>query len=138
MPQPPVLLALDVLTPETAIPIASVTAIVVMAAGGARLYEALRSTQNTQGQDVAALEKRVDKVQEGLTAAKDHSDRRHEVVVHRIAIIESREAVHDQRMAGVEDHLRQQDTKLDKIDDKMDQLLMRDAHLQRRRRDDVG
>jgi uncharacterized coiled-coil protein SlyX len=127
----------DVLTPETAIPIASVVSIVLMAVGGARLYEALRSTQNTQGQDVAELEKRVDKMGEGLAAVKDQQDRRHEVVVHRISIIESREAVHDQRMAGVEDHLRQQDKKLDKIDDKLDRALMRDDH-PRRRKDDAA
>lgn len=125
---PPVLLAADVLTSETLVPVGAALSVLLVAVGGARAYEALRSTQNTLREDL-------DGVADDLKTSKERSDKRHEDLVHRVSTTESRESVHDQRMAGVEDHLRQQDKKLDKIDDKLDRVLMRDD---RRRKDDAA
>jgi len=125
---PPVLLAADVLTSDTLVPVGAALSVLLVAVGGARAYEALRSTQNTLREDL-------DVVADDLKTAKERSDKRHEDLVHRVSTTESRESVHDQRMAGVEDHLRQQDRKLDKIDDKLDRVLMRDD---RRRKDDAA
>lgn len=125
---PPVLLAAEVLSSDTLVPVGATLSVLVMVVAGSRAYESLRGTQNTQRQDLDAVEEMVGKMRE-------EQDRRHEGIVHRVAIIESREAVHDQRMAGVEDHLRQQDKKLDKIDDKLDRALMRADHSHRHKGD---
>lgn len=133
---PPVLLAAEVLSSETLVPVGAAVSVILVAVGGARAYEALRGTQNTQRQDIDAVSAKVDRVSEDLKTAKERSDKRHEDLVHRVAITESREAVADQKMANVEGHLRAQDVKLDKIDDKLDRVLMRDEN--RRRKDDAA
>lgn len=132
------ILAVDVLTPETLVPAGAVGAVILLAVGGARAYEALRSRQDTHGQDLEAVDKKIDRVAGDLIAAKDRSDKRHEDLVHRVSITESREAVHDQKMANVEGHLRQQDVKLDRIDDKLDRVLMRDEQPRRRGHGDAA
>jgi len=123
---PPVLLAVDILHPDTLVPVGSAGAILLLAIAGARGYEALKSRQDTHGQDLGSLETKISKVEDDLKTAKERSDKRHEDLVHRVALTENREAVHDQKMANVEVHLRQQDMKLDKIDDKLDRVLMRE------------
>ena len=140
---PPVLLAADVLTSETLVPVGSAVAVLLMAIGGARGYEALRGTQNTQREDLTAVVTRVDGLAKDMKADRERSDKRHEDLVHRVAITESREAVADQKLVNVESHLRAQDVKLDKIDDKIDRfddkldraLMHREHH---RRKDDAA
>lgn len=119
---PPVLLAAEVLSSETLVPAGAVLSVLVAVVAGSRAYEALRGTQNTQRQDLDTVDAKVDRVTEELKAAKERSDKRHEDLVHRVAITESREAVADQKLVNVESHLRAQDVKLDKIDDKIDRF----------------
>lgn len=148
---------MDILTPETLIPLSAVGSVLLVAVGGARAYEAIRTKQNTQGEDhaaeVAARKEAIDaersarkealeterrareKLEDEMKQAKEQSFRRHEDHAQRIGELSSRQLQTDTRVGGLEQHLVNQDAKLDRMDQNIMKILMQGTG---RRKDDAA
>jgi hypothetical protein len=79
-----------------------------------------------------------EKLEREFNAARDASSKRQDDTGGRLSQLEARQLQTDTRMGGLENHLINQDAKLDRMDANIMKILMGDVAVPRRRKDDAA